>query len=62
MYAAQFWAGAGLLGTGLPVLLVAAYLGTGLGALLALGALSALAGIWLYEDAWVRTGQAIAMS
>ena len=62
VYAAQFWAGAGLLGTGLPVLLAAAYLGTGLGALLALGALSALVGIWLYEDAWVRTGQAIAMS
>jgi Fe-S-cluster-containing dehydrogenase component/formate-dependent nitrite reductase membrane component NrfD len=61
-YAGQFWAGAGLLGTGLPVLLVAAYAGTGLGALLALAALSALAGIWLYEDAWVRTGQAIAMS
>jgi formate-dependent nitrite reductase membrane component NrfD len=61
-YASQFWLGAGLLGTGLPVLLAAAYAGTGLGALLGLGALGALAGLWLYEDAWVRTGQAIAMS
>jgi len=61
-YAGRFWAGAGLLGAGLPIVLAAAYAATGLGALLALGALSALAGLWLYEDAWVRTGQAIAMS
>jgi Fe-S-cluster-containing dehydrogenase component/formate-dependent nitrite reductase membrane component NrfD len=61
-HAGQFWLGAGLLGAGLPVLLAAAYAGTGLSALLAPAALSALAGLWLYEDAWVRTGQAIAMS
>jgi formate-dependent nitrite reductase membrane component NrfD len=61
-YAGRFWAGAGLLGAGLPLLLVAAYLATGLGLLLAVGAFSALVGLWVYEDAWVRTGQAVAMS
>jgi Fe-S-cluster-containing dehydrogenase component/formate-dependent nitrite reductase membrane component NrfD len=61
-YASRFWVGGGLLGAGLPVLLVAAYAGTGLGSLLALAALCALVGLWLYEDAWVRAGQAIAMS
>jgi Fe-S-cluster-containing dehydrogenase component/formate-dependent nitrite reductase membrane component NrfD len=61
-YSGRFWGGAGLLGAGLPMLLVAAYLASGLGVLLALAAVSALAGLWLYEDAWVRTGQAVAMS
>jgi hypothetical protein len=32
------------------------------GLLLAAAAVCALAGLWIYEDAWVRTGQSVAMS
>lgn len=61
-YARRFWLGAGLVGAALPLLLAVAYLVTGVGLLLGLAAGAALAGLWVYEDAWVRTGQAIAMS
>jgi Fe-S-cluster-containing dehydrogenase component/formate-dependent nitrite reductase membrane component NrfD len=61
-YATRFWGGAGLLGTGLPLLLVAFYMATGGGLVLAAAAVCALAGLWIYEDAWVRTGQSVAMS
>ncbi len=61
-YATRFWGGVGLLGTGVPLLLIALYMASGLGLLLGLAALGALAGLWIYEDAWVRTGQSVAMS
>ncbi len=30
--------------------------------LLAAGGVAALAGLWLYEDAWVRAGQSVPLS
>jgi Fe-S-cluster-containing dehydrogenase component/formate-dependent nitrite reductase membrane component NrfD len=61
-FALEFWAGGILTGLILPVALAATYLITGsLGVLAAAGA-CALAGLWLYEDAWVRAGQSVPLS
>jgi Fe-S-cluster-containing dehydrogenase component/formate-dependent nitrite reductase membrane component NrfD len=61
-YAGRFWVGAAIVGAGLPLLLLAGYTSTGSGALLGVAAVSALGGLWVYEDTWVRAGQAVAMS
>jgi Fe-S-cluster-containing dehydrogenase component/formate-dependent nitrite reductase membrane component NrfD len=52
-----FWGGVVLAGTLLPLGL--AWLG---GAWLGVAAVLALAGVWLYEDLWVRAGQALPLS
>jgi len=46
----------------LPAALAAAFLALGGAALLALGGLLALVGLWFYEDAWVRAGQSVPLS
>lgn len=61
MFAARFRAGLAL-GFALPALLAAAFLAVGGVGLLALGGASALIGLWLYEDAWVRAGQSVPLS
>ena len=61
-YWARFWGGVVLGGVFLPIALLlagAAWESTSLGAL---GALVALAGLWLWEDLWVKAGQAIPLS
>jgi Fe-S-cluster-containing dehydrogenase component/formate-dependent nitrite reductase membrane component NrfD len=57
-FRARFWGGVVLAGTLLPLLLV--WLGGGVG--LGVGAVLALAGLWLYEDLWIRAGQALPLS
>jgi Fe-S-cluster-containing dehydrogenase component/formate-dependent nitrite reductase membrane component NrfD len=61
LYARRFWSGAAL-GTLAPAVLAAAFLLAGGTALLALGGLLAMVGLWLYEDAWVRAGQSVPLS
>jgi formate-dependent nitrite reductase membrane component NrfD len=62
LYAMRFWAGGIACGLAAPAALDAAFLaGAGSGTLAAAGAL-ALAGLWLYEDAWVRAGQSVPLS
>ncbi|PYN45473.1 MAG: 4Fe-4S ferredoxin [Candidatus Rokuibacteriota bacterium] len=61
-YRARFWGGVVLGGVFLPLALLlagAAWRATSLGAL---GALVALAGLWLWEDLWVKAGQAVPLS
>ena len=61
-YRARFWGGVMVLGTLAPMtaLLVAATANSTL--LTAVGALLALAGLWLWEDLWVKAGQSIPLS
>jgi Fe-S-cluster-containing dehydrogenase component len=61
-FARRFWLGA-LAATGAPPLLAAVFLAAGGGvAIIAIGGLLALAGLWLFEDAWVRAGQSVPLS
>ena len=62
LYARRFWLGGMLVGIALPAALAAGFLAVGGPALLALGGLLALIGLWLYEDAWVRAGQSVPLS
>jgi Fe-S-cluster-containing dehydrogenase component/formate-dependent nitrite reductase membrane component NrfD len=61
-FARRFWLGGIAVGLLAPALLAAAFLVVGGGALLALGGLMALVGLWCYEDAWVRAGQSVPLS
>jgi Fe-S-cluster-containing dehydrogenase component/formate-dependent nitrite reductase membrane component NrfD len=56
-YRRRFWLGAVVVGIVLPLVLILAVPGG-----MVVGALLALAGLWIYEDAWVRAGQAIPLS
>jgi formate-dependent nitrite reductase membrane component NrfD len=56
--AGLLWGGVGVAGTLAPLVL----LGIPLPALWALAAILALAGLWLYEDLWIRAGQAVPLS
>jgi Ni/Fe-hydrogenase subunit HybB-like protein len=61
-YRVRFWGGVVLAGTVLPMamlLAAAAWDSTPLGTL---GALLALAGLWLWEDLWVKVGQSVPLS
>jgi formate-dependent nitrite reductase membrane component NrfD/ferredoxin len=61
-FAMRFWLGGVLVGLLAPAALGAAFLAAGgLGLLAAAGA-CALAGLWFYEDAWVRAGQSVPLS
>ena len=62
LYAREFWLGGMALGLALPAALVAAFLLSGAPALLALAGAAALAGLWFYEDAWIRAGQSVPLS
>ena len=61
-FAARFWLGGIVLGVISPAILAGVFLATGgVGVLAAAGA-CALAGLWFYEDAWVRAGQSVPLS
>ncbi|MGI8971552.1 MAG: 4Fe-4S dicluster domain-containing protein [Dehalococcoidia bacterium] len=61
--ARRFWLGYALVGVLLPVVVLLSVLAAGRPAWSsALAALLALAGLWFYEDVWVRAGQSVAMS
>jgi len=61
-YRARFWGGAVLGGVVLPMALLIAAAATDSTALSTLGAVLALAGLWLWEDLWVRAGQSVPLS
>lgn len=61
-FAARFWVGGIALGLVLPGALALAFLIAGGSALLALAGIAALAGLWCYEDAWVKAGQSVPLS
>ncbi|MGH7388165.1 MAG: 4Fe-4S dicluster domain-containing protein [Candidatus Rokuibacteriota bacterium] len=58
----RLWGGAIGAGVAAPLLLLFLAAGTESAALTVAGALLALAGLWIYEDAWVKAGQAIPLS
>lgn len=62
LFARRFWIGGVLVGLALPAGLGAAFLAAGGLAVLAVAAVCALAGLWFYEDAWVRAGQSVPLS
>ena len=62
-FAGRFWLGYGLAGAALPAVILLGIFGAGLPLWSsALAAIVALAGLWLYEDVWIRAGQSVAMS
>jgi hypothetical protein len=61
-YRAHFWLGVVLAGTIAPIALVMADLALSLPALSQLAAILTLAGLWLWEDLWVKAGQSIPLS
>jgi formate-dependent nitrite reductase membrane component NrfD len=62
VYARRFWFGGVALGLAAPVVLGIAFLLLDGSALLAAAGATALIGMWLYEDAWVRAGQSVPLS
>lgn len=62
LYATRFWLGGVAVGLVLPAALASAFLATGELGLLAAAGACALAGLWFYEDAWVRAGQSVPLS
>jgi Fe-S-cluster-containing dehydrogenase component/formate-dependent nitrite reductase membrane component NrfD len=61
--ARRFWLGYVAAGGVLPAaLLIGALAGAPLAGLSAVAAVSALIGLWFYEDVWIRAGQSVAMS
>ncbi len=64
LYWRRFWFGGILVGIAVPLALavVATIIGSGAGVLLAVAGGLALAGLWFYEDAWVRAGQSVPLS
>ena len=61
-YRGHFWLGVVLAGTVAPIALVVADLALTLPASSQLAAILTLAGLWLWEDLWVRAGQSIPLS
>jgi hypothetical protein len=61
-YRVRFWAGVVAGGVLAPIILLLADASLGLGALPVVAALLALAGLWLWEDLWVKAGQSVPLS
>jgi len=61
-YRARFWVGVVLAGVVLPMALMIAGAASDSTVLSALGAVLALAGLWLWEDLWVKAGQSVPLS
>ena len=62
-YARQFWAGGVGLGLAIPAVLVAVALATDAGSwAAAVAGISAVVGMWFYEDSFVRAGQSVPLS
>jgi hypothetical protein len=61
-YRRPFWGGVVLGGVVLPMALLIAGAAAESSALSALGAVLALAGLWLWEDVWVKAGQSVPLS
>jgi Fe-S-cluster-containing dehydrogenase component/formate-dependent nitrite reductase membrane component NrfD len=61
-YRARFWVGVALGGVAVPMALMILGAATDSTALSMLGALFALAGLWVWEDLWVKAGQSVPLS
>jgi Fe-S-cluster-containing dehydrogenase component/formate-dependent nitrite reductase membrane component NrfD len=61
-YRARFWIGVALGGVLVPMTLMIAGAAADSTALSTLGALLALAGLWVWEDLWVKAGQSVPLS
>ena len=62
-YARRFWGGGVVLGLAVPVVFVSVGLATDLGSWpAAVAGISAVAGMWFYEDSFVRAGQSVPLS
>ena len=61
-YRGVFWGGVVAAGLVLPFVLLMAADVAGLSPLRVLAAVFALAGLWLWEDLWVKAGQSIPLS
>ena len=61
-FATRFWIGGVALGLAAPVVLGVVFLAVSSLGLLAAAGACALAGLWFYEDAWVRAGQSVPLS
>jgi len=61
-YRARFWIGVALGGVLLPMALMIVGAAADSTVLSALGAVLALAGLWLWEDLWVKAGQSVPLS
>ncbi len=62
-YARRFWGGGVVLGLAVPVVFVSVGLATGSGNWpAAVAGISAVAGMWFYEDSFVRAGQSVPLS
>ncbi|MEA2346673.1 MAG: hypothetical protein QOG62_460 [Thermoleophilaceae bacterium] len=58
----RFWIGGIALGLAAPAMLAIAFLAGAPVAVAAVAGIAALAGLWFYEDAWVRAGQSVPLS
>jgi Fe-S-cluster-containing dehydrogenase component/formate-dependent nitrite reductase membrane component NrfD len=61
-YARQFWAGGVVLGLAVPAAFVGISLAVDSGLLAAVAGICAVAGMWCYEDSFVRAGQSVPLS
>jgi formate-dependent nitrite reductase membrane component NrfD len=61
-YRARFWVGVALGGVAAPMALMILGAASDSTALSTLGALFALAGLWVWEDLWVKAGQSVPLS
>ena len=62
-YARQFWIGGVVLGLAVPAVLVTVSLAADAGPWLAsVAGISAVVGMWCYEDSFVRAGQSVPLS
>jgi formate-dependent nitrite reductase membrane component NrfD/ferredoxin len=61
-YRVRFWAGVLVAGVAAPIALVMIGAALDSSAVTALAALLALAGLWLWEDLWVKAGQSVPLS
>jgi formate-dependent nitrite reductase membrane component NrfD len=62
LYARRFWLGGVVAGLVVPAALGSMFLAAGGIALLAAAGVLGLAGLWFYEDAWIRAGQSVPLS
>ncbi len=58
----RFWGGVVTAGVIAPIVLLVAAASLGASAVSTLAALLALAGLWLWEDVWIKAGQAVPLS
>ena len=62
-YARQFWVGGVVLGLAVPAVLISVSLAADAGSVLAaVAGISAVVGMWFYEDSFVRAGQSVPLS